>query len=67
MTAKGRRELDEIHALNEELNAALQEGFTAEELKTVLRFLNHVRAATQCCWPSYIGWSRGRYLRGQLA
>jgi DNA-binding MarR family transcriptional regulator len=43
LTPKGRRLLAEIHGLNQELNAALREGFSVEELTIVLRFLNHVR------------------------
>jgi DNA-binding MarR family transcriptional regulator len=44
LTAKGRRQLDAIRKLNEELNAALREGFTPEEIAVVVRFLNHVRS-----------------------
>jgi len=44
LTPKGRRLLGEIHQLNQELNAALREGFSSEELAVVMRFLRHVRA-----------------------
>jgi DNA-binding MarR family transcriptional regulator len=43
LTPKGRRQLAEIGKLNAELNAAIREGFTAEEISVVIRFLNHVR------------------------
>ena len=44
LTPKGRRQLDEVRKLNDDLNTALREGFTAEELAVVVRFLSHVRS-----------------------
>ncbi|MFT3927816.1 MAG: MarR family transcriptional regulator [Myxococcales bacterium] len=43
LTPKGRRLLTDIHRLNIELNAALREGFSYDELAVVVRFLEHVR------------------------
>ena len=44
LTPKGSRLLEEVRKLNEDLNAALRDGFTPEELAVVVRFLNHVRS-----------------------
>lgn len=43
LTAKGRRKLDDVRRLNEELDRALRAGFTEDEIALVVRFLQHVR------------------------